>query len=146
MRRKHVLQDTFRQMQQPNFNLDLKFNVRFIGEAGEDGGGPRREFFRLVLSAIASGGRLFCGPEGHRTPVRNALARQNGEFRMAGSLMALSVVQGGPTPSFLSDTMVQYLSGNKKYMQASIDQVPDAEIQEKLRMVHSLIIICGACM
>lgn len=136
-----MLQDTLLQMQQPSFDLNLKFNIRFIGEAGEDGGGPRREFFRLVLCAIASGGHFFCGPEGHCTPMRNAIARQKGEFRMAGSLMALSLVQGGPAPSFLSDAMVQYLCGNE-YMQASIDQVPDLEVQEKLRMVHSLILWC----
>ena len=66
---------------------------------------------------------------------------KGGDFHMAGSLMALSLVQGGPAPSFLSDAIVQCLCGNE-YLQASIDQVPDLEVQEKLKMVHFLILCC----
>ena len=52
VRRKHVLQDTFTQMQQPKFRCNVKLNVRFIGEEADDEGGPQREYFRLILKAI----------------------------------------------------------------------------------------------
>lgn len=57
---------------------------------------------------------------------------------MAGSLTALSLVQGGPPPSFLGDVMVQYLCGEQRYMQANIAHVPNPEVQEELRMVHCI--------
>lgn len=136
VRRKRVWQDTLMQMQQPKFRCNAKLHVRFIGEEAEDGGGPRREYFRLVLKAIAHSS-LFYGPDGHRTPMRNAIARQRGHYKMAGSVMAMSLVQEGPAPSFLNHAMVQYMCGKREGIQATIAQVPDIEVQEKLKMVKS---------
>lgn len=135
VRRKYLLHDTFLQMQNLKFDCNLKLNICFIGEEAEDGGGPRREFFRLILKALADSG-LFYGPEEYRTPLRNAIARQRGHFRMAGSLMAMSVVQGGPAPAFSNHAVVQYLCGKQEDIVATIAQVPDFEVQEKLKMVH----------
>ena len=122
-------------MQQPKFRCDAKLNVRFIGEEAEDGGGPRREYFRLVLKAIADSS-LFYGPEGYHTPMKNAIARQQGHYKMVGSLMAMSLAQGGPAPSFLNHAMVQYMSGKREGMLPTIAQVPDIEVQQKLKMVN----------
>lgn len=84
-------------------------------------------FFRLVLKAIDESG-LFYGPPGACTPMRNALARQKGHFCMTGSLMTMSLVQGGPAPSFLNHSMVQCMCGKHEGMLATFEQVPDIEV------------------
>ena len=54
---------------------------------------------------------------------------------MVGSLMAMSMVQGGPAPSFLNHAIMQYMCG-KQGLLALIAQVPDIEVQQKLKMLH----------
>jgi len=36
--------------------------VSFIGEAGKDEGGPRREFFSLAMAKMAEDSTIFQGP------------------------------------------------------------------------------------
>ena len=133
VRRKDLLHDTILQMQNRKFDCNLKLNIHFIGEEAEDGGSPRREFFRLILKALADSGHFY-GLEEYCTPLRNAIARQQGHFRMAGSLMSL--VQGGPAPAFVNHAVVQYLCSRQEDIVATIAQVPDFEVQEKLKMLH----------
>ena len=121
-------------MQHQKFNFNLKLNICFIGEEAEDGEGPRR-IFRLILNALADSS-VFHAPEGYCTPLRNAITRQRGHFRMAGSLMAMSLVQGGPAPAFLNHAVVQYLCGNKEDIVATIAQVANVNVRNKLTMVH----------
>ena len=55
-----------------NWSRELK--VTFVGEPAEDGGGPRREFFRFAVSAATGDPVLFTGPAENRVPVSNTHA------------------------------------------------------------------------
>ena len=55
-----------------NFAKHLK--VKFIGEKGEDGGGPKQEFFFRMIEAMSKQHMLFDGPEESRTPKHNLMA------------------------------------------------------------------------
>ena len=68
--------------------------------------------------------------------MKKAIARQQGHYKMVGQLTAMSFVQGGPAPSFLNRAMVQYMSGKLEGTLATIAQVPDIEVQQKLKMVN----------
>ena len=46
VRRAKLLPTAFNAIKSPIFNCCKKLVVRFSGEAGQDTGGPRREFFR----------------------------------------------------------------------------------------------------
>lgn len=70
-----ALQDTFMQVQQQKLRRNVNLNVWFIGEEAEDGEDPGREYFRLILKAIADCGLFYC-PEGLCTPRRNATVTQ----------------------------------------------------------------------
>ena len=39
--------------------------VKFIGESGVDGGGPRREFYGLLVEAVCSTSGLLEGSDGN---------------------------------------------------------------------------------
>ena len=45
-----------------------------------------------------------------RVPCDSSLAMTDGQFRIAGEMMATSIVQGGPAPDFLSDWVYNYFS------------------------------------
>lgn len=42
-------------------------------------------------------------------PTASMIATTAGDFRIVGELMAMSIVQGGPAPSFLSPIVYTYL-------------------------------------
>lgn len=50
--------------------------IDFLGEEGVDGGGPRREFWRLV--ALSAEETMFCGTRSHKFPIHSSQALQVG--------------------------------------------------------------------
>lgn len=76
-------------------NLRLPLEVHFMGEGAQDFGGPRKEFFRLVLKEIKE--KLFDSGLNCRTVLY--IWNNNG----------LSVLQNGKIPTILSEKQVQDL-------------------------------------
>ena len=44
-------------------------------------------------------------------PVQSTISLTEGHFKVAGQLMASSVLQAGPGPNFLAGCVYQYISG-----------------------------------
>ena len=84
MRRKHIWADAKRALDLVDFNDSSGLNVTFIGESGQDAGGPTREFFRLLWAKIAQEWSLFAGPEDTHLVQHNILALQKHEFEHVG--------------------------------------------------------------
>lgn len=42
-------------------------------------------------------------------PVSSTVTLLDGDFSMAGELMVMSIIQGGPAPNFLNSSVLQYL-------------------------------------
>ena len=61
VRRKYVLQDTFHKFRN---GLDVSQHLRvvFVGEPAVDVGGPLREYFYLLMKALAQSDMIFSGP------------------------------------------------------------------------------------
>ena len=74
--------------------------------------------------------RLFC----NGSPVVNMAALAEEEFKIAGEIMASSIVQGGPAPGFLSSSMYAYIVNGVGSVRAD-----DAdEIVEDLHMKNAI--------
>ena len=56
--------------------------VHFIGETGVDGGGPRREFYRLLVTAACTTAGLLEGSDGRKVPMHNCAAIKAGKFQL----------------------------------------------------------------
>lgn len=81
-------------------NLRLPLEVHFMGEGAQDFGGPRKEFFGLILTEIEE--KLF----------DNGLIEDFAEdYYTSGikKIMGLSVLQNGKIPTFLSEEQLQEL-------------------------------------
>lgn len=139
VRRKHVWNDAKRTLRQPGFNNSIGINVVFIGEDAHDAGGPSREFFRLVLKQISQDGNLFGGQSSSRILVHNVLALQSNEFHIAGHLIALSLLYGGPAPHFFSGSVLSYMM-NEPLSTSMIDEITDYDVQSSLHKVCLFIL------
>ena len=93
--RDHVFQDALAEVALID---NLRLEVDFIGEGAQNLGGPRKEFFRLVLKEIKE--KLF----------DSGLIEDFAErYYTSGIIMGLSVLQNGKIPSFLSEEQLQEL-------------------------------------
>lgn len=50
-------------------------------------------------------------------------------------MIALSVIHGGPGPTFFGEAVVDYLIGGISSVKANVSDIPDAELQSKIKMV-----------
>lgn len=75
VRRGHILDDTLASIRS-GFDEKKHIRVTFLGEAAVDEGGPRREFFMLLMGAIANNSSLLDGPPDRRVLRHNTSAFQ----------------------------------------------------------------------
>lgn len=68
---------------------------------------------------------LFC--EGK--PVPSIVALNNGDFELAGELMVMSILQGGPAPSFLHPSVFAYLADQPLQPQNNDERYKNAAIK-----------------
>lgn len=57
------------------------------------------------------------------------------EYYLAGKMIAVSVVHGGPGPHFLSEDLVHYLVGQPSF-KSTVDLITDEEIGKALQEVR----------
>ena len=81
----------------------MKLMVRFAGEEEIDTGAIHKEFLSNIISDISR--EMF--PNGG--PVDSMLSVHNGCFRMCGEIVVVSLVNGGPPPCFLDESVYQML-------------------------------------
>eukprot|EP00794_Sanderia_malayensis_P006762 gene6762-7523_t len=77
--------------------------VHYLGEYGIDSGAIAKEFFSNSISDI--GRQMF--PFG--SPLSSTLHVKNGNFKACGQLVAASIAQGGPAPTFLAECVYKQL-------------------------------------
>nr|XP_005168586.1 uncharacterized protein LOC541543 isoform X1 [Danio rerio] len=108
--------------------------VTFLGEAGVDTGALRKEFLTEMISGIET--RLFEGEDGKgKMPKYSINDLDNGLFRVAGEIFAVSLAQGGPAPRFLQEWCYNYLlSGNLENI--TVDNVNDMEYSPLIKLIE----------
>ncbi|CAC5360331.1 unnamed protein product [Mytilus coruscus] len=86
--RHNILESSFEEIRALE-NLRLTLEVQFYEESAVDLGGPRKEFFGTILRAIA---------DNYFEPIRP----WSDDYETIGQIIALSILQNGPLPSFLT--------------------------------------------
>ena len=104
--------------------------MTFLGESAVDGGGPRREFFMLLMNGVRENNSLLDGPLITHVLRHNTTALQNELYLCMGKMIALSIVHGGPGPSFFAGCVVDYIFNGLGSVSARIEDIPDASIKE----------------
>ena len=135
VRRRAVWEDTLNQLKR-GLSIDKHLNVVFLGEPAVDTGGPLREFLHLLISSIARNNSLFTGDETHRVPAHNVMEVEKNTYYYVGVMLAISIVHGGPAPSFFSDAVADFLLRGLGKTRPTVYDVPDLGLQQKLIKVR----------
>ncbi|XP_037313369.2 G2/M phase-specific E3 ubiquitin-protein ligase-like [Pungitius pungitius] len=139
--RSNVWTTAFRQFNRPRFSessgmLYVTFASDEMEEDAEDLGGPRREFFRLLVRAIFQGSGAFEESPNGFTPKLNIAHVQNGVYRTIGKMMSTIIVQGGEPPAFLAPHVVDYIvTEDILQVRVTPDDIADAELRDSLKKV-----------
>ncbi|XP_028314675.1 G2/M phase-specific E3 ubiquitin-protein ligase-like [Gouania willdenowi] len=104
-------------------------------EAGIDTGGPKKEFLSLLMNTLHHR-PIFDGPAKSRYLVYNSTAMREDEYSLAGKMIAVSIVHGGPGPNFLSKDLVSHISGKPSF-NSSVDDITDEEIWTALQEIQN---------
>ncbi|CAJ1074951.1 uncharacterized protein LOC113053478, partial [Xyrichtys novacula] len=142
--RANVWTTTLRQFKRPRFaeSCDMLYVTFASDEHGceedaADLGGPRREFFRLLVKAIFQDSGAFEGTPNGYTPRLNILHLQNGLYRTIGRMISTIIVQGGEPPAFLAPHVVDYiLYGDILQLHLTPADIGDPELRENLKKVQ----------
>ena len=135
VRRKHILEDTLHILH-GGHDTTKHLKVTFVGEPAVDAGGPLREYFHLLLRELAQNSSLFCGPCTSRAPKHNISELEKGTFYYIGVIIALSIIHGGPGPTFLSSAVADYIVSGFKGVKAMACDIPDPFISDSLQKVR----------
>ena len=107
-----ILSDSIAIFKQRDFNLNSPVIVTFEGELAIDGGGPKREYFTLLLRellSVLSAVHLFEGRDGKYLPFHNSDALRSKLYLVAGRMVASSIINGGTGFPHFSQTVWQYI-------------------------------------
>ncbi len=66
VRRRCLWEDSLRFFQRNKSAIEKQLTVNFIGESAADAGGPRREYFMLLMNYIICQSGLLEGIDGHQ--------------------------------------------------------------------------------
>lgn len=110
--REDIFNCCVRALRRNNFSPLKKLSVMFtdidnVSEGAIDMGGPTREMFRLLLKSL-SNSPLFEGSEHSKNITLCSEHLNSKHYYEAGRIIALSIIHGGPSPQFFSETV--YLS------------------------------------
>ncbi|KAL3875461.1 hypothetical protein ACJMK2_033408 [Sinanodonta woodiana] len=130
---------------EPNFiresgSLKVHFKTQHgIAEEGTDYGGPKREFFRLLIREICQkSGALVETPNG-LIPRNNIHQLREGVLRHIGRMISTMVIQGGEPPSIFSPIITECVLKDPMSTKPNVDDIPDLIIRESLKLVQQAL-------
>ena len=127
-------QDACRAFSASTFNVARGIRVKFIGESGVDGGGPRREFYRLLVEAVCSISGLLEGSDGNKIPLHKCAALKAKKFFLLGVMAGMSMLDGGPGLPVFSASVFHYIATDS-ILCGSMEDVPDPMVRPYLLVV-----------
>lgn len=138
VRRSHIINDSIRAFSKPNFNVSKMLKVIFVGEPSVDDGGPRREFFELLMREAFTTSGLFVGWPQNVIPTHNVQALADNKYYVVGKIIATSLVQGGQPPVCFSPAVADYLVFDEVKSSPCLQDIPDYDVRQKLEKVITL--------
>ncbi|KAK3735184.1 hypothetical protein QZH41_000470 [Actinostola sp. cb2023] len=130
--RKILLMSTLRAIERKSFSFYKPFLVTFSGEDGIDAGGPKREFFRLLMQSLRGMG-IFDG----NWFVHDLELLKQRKYELAGKLVSWSILHGGSGPKCLSIEAYCVVQGKLIDQTQVIEVVSDAKLKDILKSIKA---------
>ncbi|XP_076834294.1 G2/M phase-specific E3 ubiquitin-protein ligase [Brachyhypopomus gauderio] len=103
-----AVEAALRALRQSDFSPCRTLSVSFSRDKETHAVVSQRRFFRLLLNEVQSSS-VFTGPDGAKNLSLNSQALRDDLYFDIGSLLALSLVHGGPPPTFFSSALYHSL-------------------------------------
>lgn len=116
--------DASRAFSSTSFSMSKGIRVNFIGEPAVDGGGPRREFYRLLVEAACTASGLLEGSEGRKIPMHHCAALRAKKFKLLGIMAGLSMIDGGPGFPVFAAPVFNYIATDNP-QEGELEDIPD---------------------
>ncbi|XP_013390744.1 uncharacterized protein LOC106159097 isoform X2 [Lingula anatina] len=110
-------------------NLRYPLYVSFHGEEAIDYGGPRREFLQIMVTETKN--RLFREENGVVTLLEDDFLCASQQYFLGGLICGLSMLQGGPCPTFVEYILDKESKHHKQFM-SGLRRVGIIQLMEKL--------------
>ena len=133
VRRRHLWEDALHRFRS-GIDFQKHLHVTFVGEPAVDAGGPLREFLRLLMGEIASNNSLLSGDDKCRVPVPNMTVLEKQTYCYVGKMVAVSLIHGGPAPTFLAPSVVDYVIKGIRGADPEVKEVPNLQVRSKLEV------------
>ncbi|XP_069109663.1 uncharacterized protein [Argopecten irradians] len=133
--RHDVMDGARRAINRKSFCPWRKMSVKFTDDIGSpegavDEGGPKRELLRLLLKNIQFS-NIFEGQETHRLLSLNPNTLSSGAYKDAGTIIAMSIVHGGPAPKFFNQLLFDMMVGRKVH--PTLEDVQDIDMKGNIK-------------
>ncbi|CAL8235842.1 unnamed protein product [Arctogadus glacialis] len=153
-RRRYVLRSACAALSKSYFGWHKEPSVEFVSEMAADYGGPRREFFRLLMLEVQSSLGIFEGRPGELFFSYDLQALDQNKFYTAGKLTAWSIIHNGPGLRCLNNSLFALMCSQKVDLtnldlgllqienddQSKIDQIKTCSTEEDLETLKQM---CG---
>ncbi|CAH3183763.1 unnamed protein product, partial [Porites lobata] len=106
-----AVEDALAYYKHPDFDARCPIRITFEKQPAVDAGGPRRQFYSMVFSALEDFQqyKLFEGPPGRLMPVYSASHVFSGLMKILGKMLAHSIVQCGVRMPVFSPVLYWYI-------------------------------------
>ena len=106
-----AVEDALAYYKHPDFDARCPIRITFEKQPAVDTGGPRRQFYSMVFSALEDSQqyKLFEGPPGRLIPVYSASQVFSGLMKILGKMLAHSIVQCGVGMPVFSPVLYWYI-------------------------------------
>jgi hypothetical protein len=131
--------DSVATFKDPQFNLKASPRVVFLGEAGIDAGGLRREYATLLCREIFSANAsLFEGTDKNKLPIFSIQAIQSRLLFLAGKMIAYNIVHqdiGVPclSPAFYAYMVSANIEESSPF--CSLNDIADYNVKQWIQQV-----------
>ncbi|KAK6492314.1 G2/M phase-specific E3 ubiquitin-protein ligase-like [Huso huso] len=98
-------------------------------EGAVDRGGPTREFLTLLMQTLQNS-KICEGSEDWKNLTCDSQALRDDDYFLAGRIIAVSLVHGGPSPNFFSQTLYDSLAYDPQQVTPSVKDICDRDIAE----------------
>ncbi|KAJ4926028.1 hypothetical protein JOQ06_008213 [Pogonophryne albipinna] len=136
IRRKKLLESAIKAISRVTFCWNNSPYIEFVGEDGDDMGGPQREFFRLLMIEVQTSMGIFEGKAGQVFLTYDQAALDGHKYFQAGRLIAWSVAHGGPCIKALDPSLYQLMCGQEPQLeQFDCSVLPDPDVQSRAKRI-----------
>ncbi|KAI9516290.1 hypothetical protein NQZ68_017493 [Dissostichus eleginoides] len=139
IRSKKLLESAIKAISRVTFCWNNSPYIEFVGEDGDDLGGPQREFFRLLRIEVQTSMGIFEGKAGQVFLTYDQAALDGHKYFQAGRLIAWSVAHGGPCSKALDPSLYQLMCGQEPQLeQFDCSVLPDPGVQSRCKTAEDL--------